>query len=216
MNCAVHTDQPATGYCRNCGKAMCPQCTREVRSSLYCEECLGKLLAAPAATYSPGAELPPGVIPPAPPPPGSPNPTAAAVLGLIPGLGAVYNGQYLKALIHVVIFAGLISAIAADWPSAGYYAFFAISLACFYFYMPIEAFHVARARREGVSEPGSLVPDSYAGSRPIGAFILIGIGVLFLLGNFGLLQTEWISKSWPAALVVLGIYLLWNRTRRSA
>ena len=44
MNCAVHSDQPATGYCRNCGKPMCPQCTREVQGALYCEPCLGNLL----------------------------------------------------------------------------------------------------------------------------------------------------------------------------
>ena len=49
MKCAVHTDVDATGYCRNCGKALCPQCTREVRGALYCEECLAGMLAAPAA-----------------------------------------------------------------------------------------------------------------------------------------------------------------------
>ena len=35
---------------------------------------------------------------------GGPNPSVAAVLGLIPGVGAMYNGQYFKGLIHVVIF----------------------------------------------------------------------------------------------------------------
>ena len=49
MNCAVHTDVEATGFCRNCGKALCPQCTREVRGALYCEECLAGLLSAPPA-----------------------------------------------------------------------------------------------------------------------------------------------------------------------
>jgi len=49
MNCAVHTDVPATGFCRNCGKALCPQCTREVRGALYCEDCLAGLLGAPPA-----------------------------------------------------------------------------------------------------------------------------------------------------------------------
>ena len=40
---------------------------------------------------------------------GTPNPAAAAVLGLIPGVGAMYNGQFFKGLIHVVIFAVLVS-----------------------------------------------------------------------------------------------------------
>ena len=58
MNCAVHTDVPATGFCRNCGKALCPQCTREVRGALYCEDCLAGLLrsSARARTRKGGSE----------------------------------------------------------------------------------------------------------------------------------------------------------------
>lgn len=219
MNCAVHTDQPATGYCRNCGKPMCPQCTREVRSALYCEDCLGRFLAAPSTGASlpaapPGGELPPAL--PAPNTPGTPNPGIAALLGFIPGLGAVYNGQYLKALIHVLIFGGLIAALSSDLPGTGLNIFLAIALGCFYFYMPIEAHRVARARRMGLAEPGSLVPETTSGGKPIGAFILIGLGLLFLLANFGLLQAEWFARAWPAGLIVLGGYLLWNRMRNSA
>lgn len=220
MNCAVHTDQPATGYCRNCGKPMCPQCTREVRSALYCEECLGRFLATPSAGAALPAAVPPGSDPPAVLPtasaPGTPNPGIAALLGFIPGLGAVYNGQYLKALIHVLIFGGLIAALSSDLPGTGLNIFLAISLGCFYFYMPIEAHRVARARRMGLAEPGSLVPESTSGGKPIGAFILIGLGLLFLLANFGLLQAEWFARAWPAGLIVLGGYLLWNRMRNSA
>lgn len=220
MNCAVHADQPATGFCRNCGKPMCPQCAHEVRSALYCEECLGKFLATPsgsAGALAPGSVegAPPSGLP-APTVPGTPNPGVAAVLGFIPGLGAVYNGQYLKALIHVLIFGGLIAALSSDLPGTGLNVFLGIALGCFYFYMPIEAHRVARARRMGLAEPGSLVPESTSAGKPIGAFILIGIGLLFLLANFGLLQAEWFAKAWPAGLIVLGGYLLWIRMRNSA
>ena len=80
MTCAVHTDVDASGYCRNCGKAMCAGCTREVKGALYCEECLGKLVSTAPAT-----------------PPGTSHPGAALTLGIIPGLGAVYN----LSLIHI-------------------------------------------------------------------------------------------------------------------
>lgn len=220
MNCAVHSDQPATGFCRNCGKPLCPQCTREVRSALYCEECLGRFLAAPSGSAGvPAAGSVEGAPPvgvPASTAPGAPNPGVAAVLGFIPGLGAVYNGQYLKALIHVLIFGGLIAGLSADVPGAAYYVILGIALGGFYFYMPIEAHHVARARRMGLAEPGSLVPETTPGGKPIGAFILIGLGILFLLANFGLLQAEWFAKAWPAGLIVLGGYLLWIRMRSSA
>jgi len=36
MRCAVHSDVDAVGYCRNCGKAMCSACVRQVRDVLYC------------------------------------------------------------------------------------------------------------------------------------------------------------------------------------
>jgi TM2 domain-containing membrane protein YozV len=197
MNCAVHTDVVATGYCRNCGKALCPQCTREVRGALYCEECLAGLLAAPAAPNEAAKA--------------SINPGLAATLGFIPGLGAVYNGQYVKALIHVLIFGGLIALLSSDIPSS-YDAFFGIALGCFYFYMPIEAYRTAMARRQGQPEPANLIEGQ--GRKPIGALILIGIGALLLLGNFGLLQRDWFQKSWPLALILIGGWLLWDRMKQ--
>ena len=44
MKCAVHPEVDATGYCRNCGKALCPACTRNVQGMVYCEPCLGAML----------------------------------------------------------------------------------------------------------------------------------------------------------------------------
>jgi hypothetical protein len=196
MNCAVHTDVQATGFCRNCGKALCPECTREVRGALYCEQCLAGLLSAPPATELGKAEA---------------NPGLAATLGFIPGLGAVYNGQYMKALIHVLIFAGLIAALSSDLPDS-VNAFLGIALGCFYFYMPIEAYRTARARRDGQPEPANLI-DGGAARKPIGAFILIGIGALLLLGNFGLLQHEWLRKTWPVVLILIGGFILRDRLR---
>src|SRR5438874_1679425 len=51
----------------------------------------------------PGAPYP-GFVPP-PPPAGGPNPLLAALLGAIPGVGAMYNGQFAKGIAHIAIFA---------------------------------------------------------------------------------------------------------------
>jgi hypothetical protein len=139
------------------------------------------------------------------------NPALASTLGFIPGLGAVYNGQYLKALIHVLIFGGLIALLSTDIPSS-YDAFFGIALGCFYFYMPIEAYRTANARRLGEPEPSNLMEGQ--GRKPIGAIALIGIGVLLLLGNFGLLQRDWFEKTWPVALILIGGWLVWDRMKK--
>jgi hypothetical protein len=206
MKCAVHPDVDATGYCRNCGKALCPECAREVRGAIYDEECLAGMLAGPQMAAVPGV---PGV--PFQPVVRDSRPGTALALGFIPGLGAVYNGEYVKAIIHVLIFAGLIAALSSDLPG-GMDALIGIALGCFYFYMPIEAYRVAKARVDGEPEPASLM--SGGGKLPIGAMVLIGIGSLLLLDNFGLLEGDWFKKSWPAALVVLGVFILIDRMKK--
>jgi TM2 domain-containing membrane protein YozV len=199
MKCAVHTEADATGFCRNCGKPLCPQCTREVRGALYCEQCLAGVLTTPQAA--------------AVPPPTDSRPAIAVVLGFIPGLGAVYNGQYVKALIHVVVFASLIAAMAADIPDS-LMAFVIVSFVAFCCYMPVDAYRVAKARSTGEVAPPDLLHGP--GRKPIGALVLIGLGVLILLANFGLLQRlEWFAKAWPVALVVLGAWLLFDRVKES-
>jgi TM2 domain-containing membrane protein YozV len=197
MNCAVHSDQPATGYCRNCGKPMCPQCTREVQGALYCEPCLGNLVAV---TQAPGSK------------PGA-NPGLAAVLGLVPGLGAVYNGQYVKALIHVLIFGGLIAMLNSDLPN-GLDALFAVALGCFYCYMPVEAYRTAKAHLLGTPEPVGITSIDATSAKPIGAIVLIGLGVLMLLNNFDFLGRDWVRKVWPIALIGVGAWLVWDRMKK--
>ena len=48
MKCAVHGEVDATGFCRNCGKAMCAACVRPVRDVYYCEDCLAQVMGIPA------------------------------------------------------------------------------------------------------------------------------------------------------------------------
>src|SRR5258708_3748956 len=117
MRGAVHSDVDAVGYCRNCGKAMCSTCVRPVRDVLYCEECLAGIVGIPGAnpagaTSVPGAS---GVLPPPVPVRSSSSPGLAFVLGFVfPGLGAVYNGQYNKALIQIVVFATFVFGLSRD------------------------------------------------------------------------------------------------------
>lgn len=195
MKCAVHPDVDATGYCRNCGKPLCPQCARDVRGALYCEDCLSSIVFGGSGAAQPAK-------------PATSRPGAALVLGFVPGLGAVYNGEYVKALIHVCIFGALIAAVNSDIPGI-WYPFIGLAMGCFYFYMPIDAYRVAKARRMGEPDPGVL-PESASG-RPIGAIVLIILGVLFLMANFGILQEDWFSKAWPIGLIALGVWLVWDR-----
>src|SRR5258707_5292490 len=72
MKCAVHSDVDATGYCRNCGKAMCSACCRPVRDVLYCEDCLATVMGHPAPAVAATPVTRSQAAPAYPPPPGAP------------------------------------------------------------------------------------------------------------------------------------------------
>ncbi len=47
---------------------------------------------------------------------------------------------------------------------------------------------------------------------PVGAIVLIGLGVLFLLSNFGVFQFFRIVKLWPLVFIALGLWIAYQRT----
>ncbi len=254
MNCANHTDVAAVAYCRTCGKALCASCTRDVQGTVYCESCL-------AARLNQGAR-PAGI----PVPPGTPvadtSPGLALFLGMIPGAGAMYNGQFAKGVIHALIFATCI--FLADHglgPIGG------IMIATWWFYMVFDAYTTAKARKYGQPLPdpfgfnrtfgaydahhytpagekiGQGVEEAFHSARqsfvnaqqnygstqppyapppvveappepakgiPMSAFVLIGIGVLFLLSTLDVFRFD-VGRFWPVILIAVGIWLLIKR-----
>jgi hypothetical protein len=221
MNCAVHTETTATAYCRTCGKAMCPACAHNVRGVVYCEDCIAHHLgsSAPAASFVPAA-TPAGA--PAPVVVSSgPSPGLAGVLaGFFPfGVGQVYTGQYAKGLAHLLIFSALVWGASSG---TGYEPFFGIAIAAFYVYQIIDAVRSARAIQLGQAPPdpfglartfttttGEKVPDHR--QVPIGAVILIGLGILFLFDTMGIFPLHWIGRAWPVILIVLGVWMFMKR-----
>jgi TM2 domain-containing membrane protein YozV len=215
MNCAVHADTEASGYCRNCGKAMCTACSHRVRDVLYCEDCLAQHVGLPAAAQ------PPSAAPDVPANPGAYMPTAtpqlrqgnspvlAFLLGFIPGLGAIYNGEYNKAIIHIVVFGAIILGIASDL-GEGLQNLLIFALVIFPFYMAIDAMRSAKARATG--QPMADPFENWSGQRPLGPIILIGIGALFLLNNFGFFEFFRVRQIFvPLLLIGIGFFMLRNR-----
>jgi TM2 domain-containing membrane protein YozV len=150
MDCANHSGVNATAYCQNCGKALCASCVRTTAG--------GQILCEPCSTAWQSAQTPfTGAFAPQ----GQPNPAAAAALGVIPGVGAMYNGQFVKGLIHIFIFAILVS-------SADHFPIFGLFIAGWIVYQVFEAYHVAKARRDGMPVPDPL------GLNEIGNWLNIG------------------------------------------
>jgi|SRR5947209_926390 len=228
MNCAVHTDKSAAAYCRTCGKALCESCKRDVMGAVYCEPCL----AARVHGVSPAAVTGTPVTVVTDPP----NPAVAGVLGLIPGVGAMYNGQFIKALVHIGIFVCLIAL--TDHVSG----LFGLLIGFFVIYMAFEAHQTAKARQVGMPVPDHLginqlfgIHETYAtttvplagvqpgvpvipvgappvpaaDTTPVGAIVLIALGVIFLIGNLHWIRAD---KLWPLVLIGLGVWIAYKRS----
>jgi hypothetical protein len=168
---------------------MCPACAREVKGMLYCEDCLAGTVAQPAVA----------------PRSGEANPATAALLGMIPGLGAVYNGEYLKALVHLMIFGGLITML--DKGDAG--PFIGFAMLAFLIYQPIDAYKTAKARLLG--QPLTNPLSNIGKDQPIGAFFLIGFGILMLLARYEDFMVRFMEYGIPLAFIGLGIFLMTRR-----
>jgi len=141
------------------------------------------------------------------------SPGLAFLLGLIPGVGAIYNGQYVKGLVHVVILGVLISIVSSD-AASGFEPLFGMMIGVWVFYMAFEAYHTARKRQLGqsVDEFSSIVPLHGRPSRfPVGPIVLIAVGLLFLLNTMDVLRFGQLIRYWPVALIALGAYLLYER-----
>lgn len=245
MNCAVHTDTPAAAFCRTCGKALCENCKRDVMGAVYCEPCIAaRLQGAPAASSQPFV--------PVAPMHNAPSPGIAMLLGFIPGVGAMYNGQFMKAIVHIAIFVLLIMATSSISGTFG------VLIGFWVIYMAFESYKTAQAKMLGLplpdplgldrlfgihehqsaapaaftastpaaSVPGASVPPPPPGvaagvyptenqlpaeppqaQAPVGAIVLIALGVLFLLGNVLNLH-----RLWPLILIGVGLWIAYKHT----
>jgi len=273
MNCLNHPDVAAVAYCQNCGKALCSTCVRSVGGVVYCEPCLAARLSPPPAAGQPDLT---GM---------HAHPVLAGLLGFIPGVGAMYNGQFVKALAHVLIFAVFASLSHES-------GVFGLLTAAWIFYQVFDAAQTAKARRDGLPLPNpfglndlgsrlgitpaspyvagfsappppggpavnfdpaagpypgpnpsgpvpppppytasyAVPPEAPASSvpgmppytapplipprkQPVGAVVLIVIGLLLLLHTLGVFEDEWMSRAWPLIIIGVGAWLLYSRTR---
>jgi TM2 domain-containing membrane protein YozV len=152
------------------------------------------------------------------------SPAAAGILsGFFPGAGQLYNGEPSKALLFFIIFAGCISMM-----PHGPHPFLPLVFAGFYFYQIIEAVQTAKAINERAladdgtagSAPGVSAVTPAKAERPFGqnsafaGLILMGVGTIFLLGNFNIINFDRIFDYWPVLIIVIGLKMLVDYGRK--
>src|SRR5436309_14557733 len=219
MNCANHQQTPAGAYCRTCGKPLCSSCSRQVMGVIYCENCLAERVTGTAPPAPAQFQPAPGYQATVQPVGSGPNPALAGVLaGFFPfGVGAVYNGQYAKGFAHLVIFVACVWGLSSG--DGDFAPVLGIALSAFYIYQIIDAVRSAHAIQAGqpAPDPFGLGRAFGAGEGidtskvPTGAFVLIGLGVLFLLHTMGLWFFN-MDRLWPLILIGIGGWLLARRT----
>jgi hypothetical protein len=187
----IHSE--TRGFCRNCGTPLTAETLRDVSGTLYCEPCLARLVTQPAQPQAAA---------------GAGSPVLAAIMGVIPGLGAVYNSEYAKALIHFLIFVGLVTTANHGGPQP----LTGLLIGGLFVYMPVEAYLTARARLYGQKPPTPL--GGWETKAPVGPILLIAFGVLLLLDKFGVLDLDRLSEYFLPILLIVG-GTLWMLRRRA-
>ena len=130
------------------------------------------------------------------------SPAAAFWLSLIPGAGHVYVGQATKGIVLIVV-AG--SVIQMTSTGAGG---FGIVIPFIWLYAMLDAHRAAVEVNRRLASGRELPPSTDAAPAKWWGYILIVLGVLFLLESMDLIDFDWIWRLGPLGLIGLGIYVL--------
>jgi hypothetical protein len=203
MNCSYHPANTSVVQCSRCARPLCPACDHRIRGFPYCQDCIvagvellqyqgARGTGAPAQARRRTSRV------------------VALLLSFVPGLGAAYNGQISKAVVHFAIFAGFCQM--ASMTDAN--TFFVLGAIGMWLFAAVDAFRTAQLFRAG------LVPDAESdaiarrlyGNPVAWGIVLVVLGTLFLLHMlFGLVLP--MRQLFPVALVLMGAYMLFEHLR---
>ena len=182
--------------CNGCGKPLCPACDHRIKGFPYCQDCIVQgvdlLRQQNRTSYAPFIKK-------------RTSPFIAAFLSvIIPGLGAAYNGQTVKALVYFGICAGMFQmALLTGTP-----LFFLGSMGMWVFGI-LDAWRTAQMIRLGLTPDiaEDIFVRRFSGSPKLWGTVLAVLGATFLLQRVfelrGLMRVLL-----PLSLIVLGIYVL--------
>jgi hypothetical protein len=144
------------------------------------------------------------------------SPGFAGVLGMFPfGVGALYNGQYTKALLHLVIFSGLVH---MQGRGSGQ-PFIGLVLAGFIVYQFFDNIQSAKAINAAASGQAAaadqVLPEIPSQGSIFWGVVLIALGGLLILANFEIINYDTLFDFWPVAVIVLGLKLVFDALAKS-
>ena len=199
MYCSYHTASAARVQCSSCARPLCQACDHRIKGYPYCQDCIVLGVEGLSRNYS--NTRPRG------------RARLAALFAVLPGMGAVYNRQNIKAVVHFVSIIGLFE-LASLKVAAGV---FALAGLVFYFYSIIDAYRTAMliARGESPAVDEERFKRSLIKRAPLIGVMLIAAGLLLVIQIVKPFAFVTVARLFPVALIILGGYLLTRYFKRS-
>jgi hypothetical protein len=204
MTCSYHNRNPATVQCSQCARALCPACDHRIRGFPYCQDCI--VAGVEMLRYQQSRTTDSHVIR------RQTSPFIATFLSFfVPGLGAAYNGQTSKAIVHFAIFASFFQmAVVTDGVS-----FFILGVIGTWLFAAVDACRTAQLMRAGLApdaEEDAIARQLY-GNPVAWGVTLVALGLAFLSHTLLGIQFP-VRRTLPVALVILGLYMLFDYLKR--
>ncbi|MGB7924411.1 MAG: hypothetical protein WCF57_14310 [Pyrinomonadaceae bacterium] len=204
MNCAYHSRNPAVVQCNGCGRPLCPACDHRIKGFPFCQDCIvaGVEMLKQQSRSSAVVPVMRRKI----------SAFVATLLSLIvPGLGAAYNGQTSKAIVHFTIFASFfqMATVTDGMP------FFVLGVFGTWLFAAIDACRTAQLMRAGLApgEEEDAIARRLYGNPLAWSIMLVALGVIFLLHTLLGISLP-VKEFLPVLLVMLGSYMLVDYIRR--
>lgn len=208
MTCAYHPGQPIIASCQSCRQGLCRACDHRIRGIPYCQDCIVagiELLRLQQSRPSLHFLTQPAPSTRVEEPAARRSVLLALLFSLFPGLGAVYNGQNVKALLHFILIAGLWTL--ADLFSDSLESLLAAAGGAVYLFSIFDACRTAKRTRLGI--------DQRVEDEQIRAWLrentnLAGIGLIAIgsLTTLNSLFPALLNRFWPVMMILLGLFLL--------
>ena len=197
MNCAYHLQNAATVNCNGCGKPLCTACDHRIKGFPFCQDCIVSGIEL-LRNQNQSAYV--SVIK------RQTSPIVAALLSLVcPGLGAAFNGQTAKALVHFAVFVGLFQMAVLT----GGMPLFVLGFIGIWLYGALDSYRTAQLLRSGLTPSGAedVIVQRFSGNPKLWGVVLTILGASFFLQTFFRLRI-FTQAILPFLLIGFGIYLL--------
>ncbi len=199
MKCFYHYERESQAVCSTCSHPLCADCIIDVQGKTYCRECIEQ---AQKEYLPPTDQRPVQSVKP------EKSSALATWLSILPGLGFIYLGLYLKGIAIFVFWIGLITFFGtaneelAPLIGIGFWIFQLV-------YTNQEAKRLSRAKTDTIE----LEKEKKEEASIVWGIIVLIVGILFLIHNLGF-DLSWLIKFWPLIIVGFGIHLILNALKR--